>query len=59
MPVFTVEVTFRCDITAPDPGIATKEVEGQVEFLKGAAEQLKWRGYKKPVVEVKSWEKGG
>lgn len=59
MATFIVELVFRVEVNSPDAGSATNAVRNQVEYLKGAAEQIKYIGYQKPVVEVKSWEKGG
>lgn len=57
MATFIVELTFRVEVNSPDASTATKTVRNQVEYLKGAAEQIKYLGYQKPVVELKSWEK--
>ncbi|MDQ0422337.1 hypothetical protein J2045_003385 [Peteryoungia aggregata LMG 23059] len=57
MPTFVVELTYRVEVTSPDAGTATTTVRNQAEYLKGTAEQIKYLGYKKPEVTLRSWEK--
>ncbi len=57
MPTHIVELVYRVEVNSPNAGTATTAVRNQLEYLKGAAEQIKYLGYQKPVVELKSWEK--